>query len=77
MATIAASQGRRCTAWLQRAAGDSPTPLVTILRLRPSSGIRSRSTLGPRYASSAGSSEIDAAITTRTASAVEIATPYM
>jgi hypothetical protein len=73
---IAADHGWRWTMWLQRAAGDS-LPLVSVLSVRPRSGMRSRSTLGPRYESSAGSRLIAASITTRTAIAAESATPYM
>ncbi len=76
MAAIAASQGRRCTAWLQRAAGESLAP-STLSRRRPRNGIRSLSTRGPRKARIAGSRVIEASITTSTASEAEIATPYM
>ncbi|MDQ3938081.1 MAG: MMPL family transporter, partial [Chloroflexota bacterium] len=50
---LAAVHGRRWTAWLQRAAGDSPSP--SALSVRPRKGIRSRSTFGPRNERSAGS----------------------
>ena len=77
VATIAAGQGRRWTAWLQRAAGDSPRARSVRLRGRPRNGSRSRSTRGPRYDSSAGSSVTAPSITTSTASEAAIATPYM
>jgi hypothetical protein len=75
VAMIAAVQGRRWTAWLQRAAGDSPLP--SVFSWRPRKGIRRRSTFGPRYERSAGSSVTAASITTRTAMDAEMATPYM
>ena len=76
VAAIAAVHGRRWTAWLQRAAGDSPTACCS-LSVRRRNGSRRRSTLGPRKESSAGSSVTDATITTSTASEAAIATPYM
>ena len=72
---ITAVHGRRWTAWLQRAAGDSLPAFAS--SDRPSSGSRHLSTRGPRNDSSAGSSVTAASITTRTASEAAIATPYM
>ncbi len=43
---IAAVHGRRWTAWLHLAAGDSPSP--SVLSERPRNGSRRRSTFGPR-----------------------------
>ncbi len=75
VAAMANSQGRRWTVWLHLAAGDSRFP--SVFSVRPRKGIRRRSTRGPRYARSDGSSETDASITTSTASEAEMATPYM
>jgi hypothetical protein len=75
VAAIAASHGRRCTAWLQRAAGESLLP--SAFGARRAKGSRRRSTLGPRYDTKAGSSVIEASITTSTASEAAMATPYM
>ena len=74
VAAIAKVQGRRWTMWLHLAAGDSPLPVFSV---RPRKGIRRRSTRGPRYDRSEGSSVTEASITTRTASEAEMATPYM
>ncbi len=68
---MSAIAGRRCTIRLQRAAG--VWSLVSEPRPRP--GMRSRLTLWPAKARSAGSSVTEAAITTSTARLVESATP--